>query len=448
MASPARLAGVGVFVLGTLLLFGTALFLIADRQMAFARRVVIYTEFSKITGLQPGALVRVSGARAGSVEDIDVPATPAAKFRVRLQIVENLHRLVRTDSIASIETEGLVGGSYLAITSGSPEAPEAPAMSTISGQEPFEVGDLLEQMSTTIVKVNTTIDDLRGELDKTIVAIGDTVGNANNLITTVSDDVRSMAASGARVSSNLAALTNDVREGRGTVGRLFSDDELYARIARTTANVEEVTKEARALVANARQALEGVNGENGQVAGLAADLRQTLDHANVAMSRFSENMDALRHNFLFRGFFNRRGYFDLEDISPAEYRAGALARDSRRHPVRIWLENGRLFDTASPSDGPQLTAEGRTRLDSALGPYLDRAGDAVLMIEGYAQGGGEDARYLTSRARAAVVRAYLVERFHLDPQTAGVMPLGSDSSGSPAGRPWDGVALAIFLPAP
>jgi phospholipid/cholesterol/gamma-HCH transport system substrate-binding protein len=448
MASPARLAGVGVFVIGTLLLFGTALFLIADRQMAFADRVVIYTEFSKITGLQPGALVRVSGARAGSVQDIEVPATPAAKFRVRMEVVEELLRLVRTDSLASIETEGLVGGSYLAISSGSPEAPQAPPLSTIAGQEPFDVGDLLDQMSTTIVKVNMTIDALRGELDKTMVAIGDTVGNANDLITTVSDDVRAMAKSGARVSGDLAALTNDVREGRGTVGRLFHDDELYARIARTSGNVEEVTKEARALVANARQAIEAFNGQNGQVAGLTSDLRQTIDHANEAMERFSDNMDAMRHNFLFRGFFNRRGYYDLEDISPAAYRAGALARDNKRHAVRVWLENGRVFDTASPSDGPQLTAEGRGRLDAALAPYLDRAADAVLMIEGYAQGGEEDERYLRSRARAAAVRAYLVDRFHLDPQTAGVMPLGSESPGSPAGQPWDGVALAIFLPTP
>ena len=128
MASPARLAGVGVFVLGTLALFGTALFLIADRQMAFADRVVIYTEFGKITGLQTGAIVRVSGARAGSVRSIEVPPTPASKFRVQVEIVEDLHRLVRTDSVASIETEGLVGGSYLAITAGSPEAPQAPPM--------------------------------------------------------------------------------------------------------------------------------------------------------------------------------------------------------------------------------------------------------------------------------------------------------------------------------
>ncbi len=104
MATPARLAGVGVFVLGGLLLFTIGLFMIGDRQMAFARSFTIYTEFAKITGLQPGAIIRVSGAKAGSVKDIAVPLTPAGKFRVKMEIAEHLHPLVRTDSVASIRS--------------------------------------------------------------------------------------------------------------------------------------------------------------------------------------------------------------------------------------------------------------------------------------------------------------------------------------------------------
>jgi hypothetical protein len=60
VATPARLAGVGAFVLGGLLLFTVGLFMIGDRQMAFAKTFTVYTEFKNITGLQPGAIVRVS----------------------------------------------------------------------------------------------------------------------------------------------------------------------------------------------------------------------------------------------------------------------------------------------------------------------------------------------------------------------------------------------------
>ncbi len=199
IASPARLAGVGAFVLGTLLLFGVAVFMIGDRQMAFTKRFELYTEFAKVTGLQPGAIVRVSGARAGEVTDIRPPLQPAGKFQVRMQVTEELHQLVRTDSIASIETEGLVGGSFLSISAGSAAAPQAAPLSTLPGQEPFELADLLQQMNATVMKVNTTIDDMRGEVEQTIVGVRETVQKTNDLVTSITDDGENHGGVRARV---------------------------------------------------------------------------------------------------------------------------------------------------------------------------------------------------------------------------------------------------------
>ena len=110
-------------MLGTLLLFAIGLFMIGDRQMAFADKFTVYTEFKKITGLQAGAIVRVSGAKAGSITSISPPTSPSGKFRVEFEITEDLHPLVRTDSVATIETEGLVGGNYLGVGTGTDSAP-------------------------------------------------------------------------------------------------------------------------------------------------------------------------------------------------------------------------------------------------------------------------------------------------------------------------------------
>jgi len=144
VATPARVAGVGVFVVVGLHPFAVGLFMIGDRQMAFAKKVTLYTEFKKITGLQPGAVVRVSGAKAGSITQILPPDAPSGKFRVEVEIVEDLHQLVRTDSLATIETEGLVGGNYLGITTGSNIAPIVAPYMTIAGKEPLDVAELLQ----------------------------------------------------------------------------------------------------------------------------------------------------------------------------------------------------------------------------------------------------------------------------------------------------------------
>ena len=55
-----------------------------------------------------------------------------------------------------------------------------------------------------------------------------------------------------------------------------------------------------------------------------------MDDARSAMTSFADNMEALKHNFLFRGFFNDRGYFNLAGVSPSQYRAGLLTRGNRR----------------------------------------------------------------------------------------------------------------------
>ena len=439
----ARMAGVGVFVLGGLLLFAVGLFMIGDRQMAFADKFVIYTEFAKITGLAPGAIVRVSGARAGSVTRIEPPAGPSGKFRVRLEVGEDLHQLVRTDSLASIDTEGLVGGSFLAISTGTEGSPQAPPESVIPGREPFEISDLLTQMSDTIGNVNRVVDGMSGNLEQTVVAIRHTVDNANALIDTVSVDVKKMASAGSRITGDIADISEGIRAGRGTIGKLVKNDELYARISSISASAEQIAADTRQVVQKARETLENFQSKNGPVSEVTNGLKRTLDDARSAVASLSENMEALKHNFLLRGFFNRRGYFDLADISPAEYRKGVLAKGSRR-PVRIWLRDRLLFDQPAGA-AEQLSDSGKARLDSAVAPFLDRLADGVLMIEGFSQQGTRDEQYLTSRARAALVREYLIGKFHLDAQATGIMPLGAGSSGSPDGDRWDGIAVSIFL---
>jgi phospholipid/cholesterol/gamma-HCH transport system substrate-binding protein len=444
VTTAARLAGVGAFVLTGLLLFAAALFMIGDRQMAFARKYTVYTEFSRITGLEPGAIVRVSGAKAGAVRAIDPPADPSQKFRVRLEIADNLRQLVRTDSIASIETEGLVGGSFLNVSTGTIDAPEAPAESTIRGREPLIIADLVEQMRDTIELVNTTIASLSGQIQQVLTLLGTTVASANTLIAEVGDDVKSLAAASARISADAAKITSGIQNGEGSLGKLVKDDELYQRIAAIAKNAEAVSLDTRAAVQQARRTLESLQTKEGDVVALTANLKDTLAEARSAMTGLSENMEALKRNFLLRGFFNRRGYFHLNDISPAEYRKGSLTTDGRRRVLRVWLRDGVIFSRAA--DGrEQLTGDGKARLDSAIAPYLPQLADGVLMIEGYAQQGSRTEQHLTSRARASVVRDYLVSKFGLTPDAVGIMPLGADSRESPEDAPWDGVAIAFFV---
>ncbi len=439
----ARLIGVGAFVIGGILLFAIALFMIGERQMLFSRQFQIYTEFSRLSGLQEGSPIQVNGMAAGEVKQIILPKSPAQKFRLRLQVREDLHPLVRTDSVAAIRTEGLVGGQYLLITAGSESAPEAPTDSTIPSREPFEIGDLLEQANATVKTVNETIVTLRGEVEKTIQDIAGTVQDADQLVKDVGGDVRTIASAGAKVAEDIRVLADDVREGRGTVGQLFTDDELYRRASAIAADAQQTASNLRDATESAKRLLNQVGKEGGPAQGLTTEVRDTLDKARQTLTNLAENTEALKHNWFFSGYFKRRGYYSLADISPEEYRKGAIEQ-SGRAKLRIWLNASVLF-RSRPDGRLAITDDGKARLDSAMGDFLKFVGSGPLIVEGYAQEGAVAQRFLAARERASLVRDYLLDRFGLNPDAVAVMPLGAEASNSPAGNRWDGVALAVFV---
>jgi phospholipid/cholesterol/gamma-HCH transport system substrate-binding protein len=120
---------IGTFVLAGLALFMAGLFLIGNRHEAFARHIDYYADFTNLAGLANGSKVQVAGMDAGEVLDVAVPASPQARFRVTLRISENLQGLVRTDSLATIGTQGVVGETFLLIHPGSSQAPQQPRFS-------------------------------------------------------------------------------------------------------------------------------------------------------------------------------------------------------------------------------------------------------------------------------------------------------------------------------
>jgi outer membrane protein OmpA-like peptidoglycan-associated protein len=111
--------------------------------------------------------------------------------------------------------------------------------------------------------------------------------------------------------------------------------------------------------------------------------------------------------------------------------------------MRIWLASAVLFEEGP--GGEVLTADGRSRVDSAMTTYLRHVPANPIVVEGYATEGTLGDRYRLSRQRAGIVREYLMGRYGLMPQNTGYIALGSDAQGSPSGKEWDGVSLTLFL---
>jgi len=459
----------GAFVLGGLLLFAVGLFLIGDRRMLFSGSGVYFTDFAGISGLEVGAKVRVAGLDAGEILDLRIPSEPGEKFRVKFRVMETLFPVIRTDSIASIQTDGLLGNKYLLINSGAKE--RAPLESVLPSREPFEMGDLMARIGETVKSIDETVNVVKGDVTDAISTMSATATHVNEIVTAAQDDIKAMTAAASKITGDVSAIMAGVNAGEGTVGRLLKDDTFYNNMASASQRAEEILADIRqtsshvkelvakfqsgslpadieATVANVRDSTERLKvmvaalqpglstGE-----GMTADLRATIAHSRQAMSDLAENMEALKHGFFFRGFFNDRGYFDLTTISLADYQSKDF--DKKAHKERAWVDGIGLF-TVKANGKEEISEIGRINIDKTMEEFLRFTEGIALMVEGYSGTGTQNERFIRSRDRSILVREYLETRYALNSGYVGVMAMGSVQSRSSPLTSEDGIALVLL----
>jgi len=466
-----RRAILGAFIVGGVLLFALGLFWIGDRRMLFADNIVLETNFMNVSGLARGGAVRVAGADAGEILSVIVPSRAGDPFRVRFRVTANLQPILREDSVATIQTDGLVGNKFLQVAAGTPDAPPAAPGSTIGSREPIEVGDLMERMNELAISGNEAVDDVRMGITRTVDTMTELGSETTGVIQRLGGEIESITSTADDIATNINLMLDGVRSGQGTVGRLLTDESLYSDLRtaanevqeavanmravsddfravstdlrglelsqwvdRVGANVEALTAEAAEFTDRATAALESFQGTSGP-GGLMADVRRTLDNTNRAMANMVDNTEALKRNWFFRGFFNDRGFFSIDAVSLGEYLDNRFLADRQRITRRLAAEA--MFDSMG-----MLTDVGRQRLDTVMAEFIRYSREDPLMIETYTAG-PDPGDLLLARDWAVTVRDYLISRFELGPSYVGIMPM-SVSDLAPEDRTGDGVALVLF----
>jgi phospholipid/cholesterol/gamma-HCH transport system substrate-binding protein len=453
---------VGTFVLTGLVLFMAGLFLIGNRHEVFAQHVDYYADFTNLSGLSKGSKVQVAGMDAGQVLDVAVPASPQARFRVKLRISENLQGLVRTDSLATIGTQGVVGETFLLIHPGSSQAPAASPLSVLPSKEPIDLANLLDQGQGLVSDVDSTVKDADGLLKTTGAQLGSTLANANTALVNVNDVVAGLkqghGAAGMLLQDPTLAnqirqtLTNvqqasaDLSQGTNKANGLMTDvqshnfpqkvDDTLAVVKSAATNVDASTRQLRQTIEEA-----SVPDDNGATPGM--NIRDSLSNVSTATANVADGTEAAKHNFLLRGFFVHRGYYDLTGISADKYRKDRLFTNQANH--RVWLSGAELFQKNSSGE-EELSAHGKTLLANALAQNGESAVESPVVVEGYSEGDDPANQLALSRGRAVVARQYLLNHFRLNPSSLGAVPLMNLPPGGLGHPTWDGICIVVLQP--
>jgi phospholipid/cholesterol/gamma-HCH transport system substrate-binding protein len=307
--SKVPIARTGIFVTICFALLVVALFVIGDKEKLFSSTSTYYVKINEISGLKTGAQVRLSGYPIGSVKGISLPSKIGDPVIIQLTIIEDAKELIRKDSRAEIATDGLVGNKIVSIIGGKLETARSQAGDTLIGVAPFDVGAVVNNVTNTINDASVMLKET-AELIKTMRTGDGTMAKLMNdpalyesittLITASTRSINSINASSAGALSSVRELTDSlkqtvsglsditfqIRSGKGSIGKLLTDEELYNKLLAVTGNVQLTMSE----------------------------LNETIHKLSMAAGNGVEVTEALKHNFLVSSYFEDRGYWNTDDF--------------------------------------------------------------------------------------------------------------------------------------
>jgi len=351
-----RVARLGAFIVVALVVLAAGVFIIGSKNYLFRSTYRLKAQFDNVAGLANGADVQVGGVHSGTVHSIDLPHKPGEKVTVVIDLDKSTHEIIKRDSVASIETEGVLGNQFLAISFGS------------AGQADVNDGDLIESEPPLLM--------------------ADMLKKANGMLD-----------SGQQATEHLNSVSAKIDSGQGTIGALVNDKQLYNNLEQTTTT-----------------------------------LHATMLQAQVGVTDFQENMEALKHNFLLSGYFRKRGYEDSAALSAHKISWLPLGT-----PLKAFTYTARqLFDAR---DSAKLKNE---KTLNAGGEYLaeNQFGFAVIVVSTGMEGDTQKDLVLTE-ARAMVVREYLVENFGFDDSQLKTLGMGKQADAT-LEADWGSIQILIF----
>jgi phospholipid/cholesterol/gamma-HCH transport system substrate-binding protein len=295
---------VGMFVLAGLAAIALVIFLIGEERNAFAKKESFFTVFRDVQGLRRGSPVRMGGVDVGSVSQVAYGENAKdARIYVHLAMVANEARRIRGDSVATIESKGLLGDKMIVLTVGSPgAAPVAPG-AQIRSRDAEDISAMLSKLGAVSIQVERVV----GNLERTTQSLADAKFH---------DDLK------ASVSS-MSQLLGALERREGYAGKLIGDPAEAERLSRTLANVERVTADLQQTSRSVNQILgrvqsgpglahEVIYGQEGEKA--VAQFGQAAEEIGTTLRGIREGR-GLARGLLFGDGTSEKFAADLNEMS-------------------------------------------------------------------------------------------------------------------------------------
>jgi phospholipid/cholesterol/gamma-HCH transport system substrate-binding protein len=221
----------------------------------FQRGYRVSATFNAVQDLQKGARVKMVGVEVGRVDDIILDATNN-KVIVAMKLRKNA--AVRTDSVATIKFTGLMGQNFVSLNFGSRNAPLAVDGAMLASTEQPDISAMMAKIENVATGVENLTKSFTGD-------------KIDNLLGPFTDFLKANREPLTATIANMQAVSSQIAQGKGTVGKLIHDETLYNSAYASVTNLEDVATQLKATIADARKVVDQVNSGQGTVGKLLHD---------------------------------------------------------------------------------------------------------------------------------------------------------------------------------
>lgn len=303
----------GIFVIAGSILLIAGFYLIGQNKNLFGRTFSLVTRFDNIGGLQRGNNVRFSGIDVGTVESIDI--LDDTTIEITLTIDQKMKTIIRKNAVATIGTDGLMGNKLINIEPGTADEPFVSEGDTITSKKSVDTEKMLRTLASTnsnVERISSNLFDLterinlsRGTLYTMLMDTAIAVALQSTM-----ENIEKVSLHLSEFSKNLSAMSNDVKSGKGVLGALVNDTtQVHSDLKETMSHLNKSGQQMEAAVHQINQLLESIRNGKGSLTALVNDsimagqLKRSMKNIDSSAMKLNENMEALKHNFLTRGYF-------------------------------------------------------------------------------------------------------------------------------------------------
>lgn len=313
----------GIFVIAGIAILLAGVFILGGKDKTFKKGVSANALFMDVNGLAKGSNVWYEGVKIGVVKKVTFADSGVM---VNFTIEEEVQKKIRMDTKVKLSTDGLIGNKILVLFGGSNASPEITPGNILQ----VENGISTDQIMATLQNNNKNLLEITDNLKMVSKALVDGKGTLGKLLNdpSINDALQATMVTLNHAGYNAQTFTANLSEFSkklNSKGYFFNDiatdTTIVASLKQTAVQFHQVSQKANEVVENLDATTSMLNSNKSPVGVLlhdetaAVNIQHTLNNLDAGTKKLDENMEALQHNFLLRGFFKKRARAEEKKMS-------------------------------------------------------------------------------------------------------------------------------------